>query len=426
LLLARLFKPTDIGAQAYVVRTLFLDKETNTYSLSKFQFYVWTLVAVYGYAYLTIAKNFFQEFPGLPALPAGLPGIVAIAAGTSVGAQVVTKINGPKGAGNIQPSLADFVTTGDSVAAERVQFFVWTLVGAFGFAVAIANLDPRVVKDLPEVPWSLISISGISAFGYLGGKLARNAGPVITEVVLTSGPDPDITAASGKSVIDKATAELGTAKANLAAVVASATANPSIAAAKATADAGDAAIKAAGAQQWEEVRKSVERAHASALEASRTLGAIAPAAPAGEKAEAQKAADAAMAADKAIQPLAATFGPFGVVELRGRTLSADGTFKISKGENSDPQTDVELSFDKLQPDPNSDKGIKRPRVIETDDTAKDDNNMAKRLRLVLSPDVFRASADVFALKSKHVIIVTNPDSQKVIFPFTVPETQKAA
>jgi len=144
--------------------------------LSKLQFYLWTIVAVFGYAYLAISKNWFQDSFVLPAVPSGLPGIVGIAAGTAVGAQV-TNINGPKGAGQLKPSLSDFVTSGDVVAAERVQFFVWTIIGALGFLMVVIRLDPRVLRDLPDVPSSILAISGLSAFGYLGGKLARDPRP---------------------------------------------------------------------------------------------------------------------------------------------------------------------------------------------------------------------------------------------------------
>jgi hypothetical protein len=173
-LVYKYLKPSMIEGESYIARALFIDKETNTYSLSKLQFYLWTLVAVFGYVYLALSRNLVQYSFGLPALPSGLPGIVGLAGTTAIGAQIVTNINGPKGAGQAKPTLADFVTSGDVVAADRVQFFVWTVIGAAGFFLVIANLDPRTLVELPAVPESLLTISGISAFGYLGGKLARH------------------------------------------------------------------------------------------------------------------------------------------------------------------------------------------------------------------------------------------------------------
>ncbi len=313
-LVYRYLKPSMIEGESYITRALFIDKETNTYSLSKLQFYLWTLVAVFGYVYLALSRNLVQYSFGLPALPSGLPGIVGLAGTTAIGAQVVTNINGPKGAGQAKPTLADFVTSGDVVAADRVQFFVWTVIGAAGFLFVIANLDPRTLVELPPVPESLLAISGISAFGYLGGKLARDPGPVVAEITTGIGPDPDPAAAGNGSV-----------------------------------------------------------------------------------------------------------GGFGLLEIRGRTVSADANFKLSTGAESAPD-DVELSFDKLEPSPSDDRKIKKPRLVERDGDSRDPN-MAKRLLLVVHLD--DKSRSIFAAqKTQHTLTITNPDSQRVAFKFTVPESQK--
>jgi hypothetical protein len=327
-LVYKYLRPTMIEGDGYVVRALFMDKETNTYSLSKLQFYLWTIVAVFGYVYLGLARNWFQHVYGLPAVPSGLPGIVAIAGGTAVGAQIVTNINGPKGAGQLKPSLADFVTSGDVVAAERVQFLIWTIIGAVGFLMVVLNLDPRVLKDLPDVPSSILSISGLSAFGYLGGKLARDPGPVVSEVMVSMGPDPEATATGG-----------------LAAVAA-----------------------------------------------------------------------------PAVAPAAASSGTFGLMRLRGRMLSRDANFRVSTGEDSG-STEVDISFDQLQPSSKDDQHLKKPRVLEKD-TDSTDPNMAKSLLLVVNmTDNLR---NVLQPGSKHVVTVINPDSQKAIFKFQLPESQKPA
>jgi hypothetical protein len=293
LLLVRTVRKETVRGEDYILRLLFLDKETNTYSLSKLQFYIWTIAAVFGYIYLAIAKNYFQQVFGLPPIPAGLPGIVGISAGTAVAAQVVTSINGPKGAGQTKPSLSDLVTSGEVVAAERVQFLIWTLIGAVGFVVVTARLDPWTLRDLPDIPATLLTISGISAFGYLGGKLARDPGPVINEIVMSTGPDPD---------------------------------------------------------------------------------------------DAQAA------------------GPFGLIELRGRTLSQDALFRVD---------DVELSFNKLRQ--------QKPRIVERDADSKQDT-IAKRLRLVVLLD--QETAPLFAPRSEHAFAIMNPDSQRAVFQVKVPESQK--
>ena len=448
-----------IWGQRYVVRSLLLDRETDTYSLSKLQFYIWTTVAVFGYAYLTISRNVYQYWVGLPAIPSGLPGIVGIAAGASVGAQVVTQINGPKGAGKVHPSLADLISSGDVVAAERVQFLVWTLIGATGFFLVIAHLDPRVIVDLPPVPESLLAISGISAFGYLGGKLARNAGPVINEVIIRTGPDPEVgtpaaAAAGGGAPVDPAfaqkiadaTARITNANQKLLAVTQTTAIQAVVTSAKAAVDAAVAAATKAklsaapAAAEIAAARTAVETnfkaSQDAAGKAAQALTAL-KAQPGAADADVKAAGAAAGAADDAAKgaemllntfaPAAAGGGtttttsssgaPFGIIELRGRTLSQDATFKVSILADSGPD-DLQVMFDKLEPSPTDEKRIQRPRVVEKDPDAGMDMTLAKRLLLVIRLD--KAFEPIFAPKSTHTITVTNPDSQKVAYKFTVP------
>jgi hypothetical protein len=344
--LASRLRPLNIDNSKYLITALFIDKETNTYSLSKLQFYMWTFVAVFGYIQLLIARWWIQGQAGLPPLPSGLPGIVGLAAGTSVGSQLVTGMNGPKGAGQLKPSIADFVTSGEAVAADRVQFLVWTIVGTVGYLVVLTSIDPRVLVELPEVPFSILSISGISALGYLGGKFARQPGPVINEITTT------------------------------------------------TTDRDPAAPPLAAPQQ-----------------------PPAPQPPAPQPSAPQPQQPA---------PPAAT-AKFGLLEIRGRALSPDATFRVSVG--ADPsQGEVPITFDRLEPlpapsAPSGDTAPKpiaaKPRVIEADDTKS--GNYAKRLLLVVRPETPELKR-IFTPNSKHVLTIANPDSQKAMLTFSVPDT----
>src|SRR5262249_27724959 len=57
-----------INEEHYVLRQLFLDQETDTYSLSKLQFYLWTVAAIFSYAYLFISRVRVQHqaWPDVP------------------------------------------------------------------------------------------------------------------------------------------------------------------------------------------------------------------------------------------------------------------------------------------------------------------------------------------------------------------------
>ena len=167
------------GRGTFLLTALFLDEQTQSYSLSKCQFYAWTIAAVLGYVFFAVARSIVQGSAAFPDIPGGLPGILLASAGTSVLATGITSSKGSKGAGGIQPTLGDFITTGGVVAPERLQFVVWTVVGVFTFLTIVFNSDPLTLSDLPTIPNGFLELMGISSAAYLGGKLARKAGPVI-------------------------------------------------------------------------------------------------------------------------------------------------------------------------------------------------------------------------------------------------------
>jgi hypothetical protein len=165
-----------------ILTALFLDRETATYSLSKFQFYIWTAVSVMAYFYLAASRAFVQGVWVFTGIPDSLPGIVLISGATGVMAVVATNSRGPKGAGDVHPSLADFVCSGGVVAVERVQFLIWTIIGAVMFLWLSLVQTPVEILELPKVPENFLQLMGISSLGYLGGKFARKAGPIINDV----------------------------------------------------------------------------------------------------------------------------------------------------------------------------------------------------------------------------------------------------
>jgi hypothetical protein len=104
--------PYTIDSKKYRLSSLFLDKETDTYSLSRLQFYVWTVASVFAYVYLALACHLVQGNWILPGIPPNLTTMYFISAATGVSAVAITDARGAKGAGPIYPSLADFISTG--------------------------------------------------------------------------------------------------------------------------------------------------------------------------------------------------------------------------------------------------------------------------------------------------------------------------
>jgi len=161
---------------------LILDRETATYSLSKFQLYLWLFVSIVSYVYFILAMMLIQGSLEFCDIPKNLPTLFLVSAGTPVAALFITNARGPKGAGDPKPSLADLVSCGGVAAADRFQLFVWTLLGSAYFLFLTLSIDPAAIKDLPAIPQRMIDIMGLSAGGYLAGKFARRPGPVIDDI----------------------------------------------------------------------------------------------------------------------------------------------------------------------------------------------------------------------------------------------------
>jgi hypothetical protein len=170
------------GVPKSVATTFLLDAETDSYSLSKLQFYLWTGAAIFGYLYMLLVRSLIQGSFEFPEIPTNLPGVLLISGSTSIVAKGISTMRGPTGSGSIQPSLADFVTVGGIVSVERFQFLVWTILGVFSFLFLIGSQNPEQFHALPSVPDGFLYLMGVSSGGYLGGKLARKPGPVVDTI----------------------------------------------------------------------------------------------------------------------------------------------------------------------------------------------------------------------------------------------------
>jgi hypothetical protein len=170
------------GGQSYATLAyLFIEPQSNTYSLSRLQLLLWTAGTVIGYTYLAASQFLVQWTWVLPDVPEGLPTLLGISAGTTAFA-VGAEARASKGAGPVHPGLGDFITTGGVFAPERLQFFLWTVLGVGGFVSATLAQDPARVTELPKIPDNFIPMMGVSSLGYLAGKMLRKAGPVIRQL----------------------------------------------------------------------------------------------------------------------------------------------------------------------------------------------------------------------------------------------------
>lgn len=179
----KLAKSSESGG---VLDWFFIDRQTNSYSLSKCQLIAWTAVAIFGYVYVLLCRTLIQWDFHFPPIPNGWPTLLGVSAATTVAAVGITVNRGSKGAGLIEPSFADFISSGGMVTGDRFQFFVWTLVGFLGFLLLVLLADPSTLKEVPDVPQGFLYLMGISAAGYLGGKVVRLPGPVIQQLLVSA------------------------------------------------------------------------------------------------------------------------------------------------------------------------------------------------------------------------------------------------
>jgi hypothetical protein len=413
------------------LKVLFLDPETDTYSLSKFQFYLWTAAALFGYAYLVIGRMLVQGQPW-PEVPDNLPAVIAIGTGTAIGSQIATAVNGPKGSGSEDPSLADLVTSGGIAVVDRVQMFVWTIFGVVAFCVAALRYGPGTIKMLDPVPTSMLYMMGLSSVGYLGGKLARKPGPVITELSITPSEADD--------AIASAAAPPPPSPPNLTQPIAQAQAIAQKLAVNTPSGSADTAVKAlleAIALAGKGATTADAQCAVTKLVESRTRAELAAQtaaeefSKAGAPADAARAAEMAQQAASALQDLAASVSskvsmalapPAGagtgprftrIVEVRGRNLSSQGIFEIG---------DAELPFRMLKLDADN---RRQPEVVIRE---PDNPEMGRLIRLSIDPAQleepdFKRYKLWFGKtnpKTKLTFVVMNPDGQKAEISFTVP------
>lgn len=451
-------------------RILFLDPETNTYSLSKYQFYMWSAAAIFSYSYYALSRLYIQH-QLLPDIPGNLPAIVAIGAGTAIGSQVVTTIRGPKGGGQEFPTIGDFVTSGGVAAPDRIQMFVWTTLGAMGFCIATLHWAPWQIIQLPDMGQGWMYMMGLSSIGYLGGKLARLPGPVLNEISITPGsPDgivpvspttpfsgpalgdgpqaattgpiaaPPVANLSGAALgvadmtqpiasAQQALRSAQAAVAPIAAATAPAAFNATQDALKALRSALDCATKpgpdlldrlsdavaaADAASQLAAVefgRLLQSDADTTSVEAARTLAEQAQQCAAATQDLGTGASRVVGAAQERHSIAASEPPPPGVrnIELRGQNLSVDATFEIN---------DRELPFRMLIPE----NGVRAPIKVVPDDQP----GMAKILRLRISePTMVQADRQTylnwFGTPGKQLkFAINNPDGQRAELTVSLP------
>jgi hypothetical protein len=160
---------------AYVMKrlnfldSLLIDKDTNTYSLSKFQAIVWTVILLGSYFYIAISNGLLLGNGTIPDFNPSLIGLLSISYGGMIGA---TGLGSKKPKNEVvrnPPHLSNLFSSGGSIDIPRLQLFGFTIVGAIIYVYNLINANP--LDGLPEIPTTFLGLMGVSQSGYLGGKV---------------------------------------------------------------------------------------------------------------------------------------------------------------------------------------------------------------------------------------------------------------
>lgn len=148
---------------------LLIDKTTNTYSLSRFQAILWTIILVGGYFYIAICNGLLLGTGVIPDFPPSLIGLLSISYVGFVGANNLGNKKPKNEIVATPPHLSNLFSSGGSIDIARLQLFAFTIVGVLIYLYNLFKINPLV--GLPEIPTTLLGLMGVSQTGYLSGKV---------------------------------------------------------------------------------------------------------------------------------------------------------------------------------------------------------------------------------------------------------------
>jgi hypothetical protein len=168
-----------------IISALLLEEANQTYSLSYFQFWWWFATILFAFLFIFFSRSFVENTWAYPDMT-GFGYTFLISLGTLVAAQATNSAKGTKGAGEVHPSLSDLIVNGGVLAPERVQQLAWTLITSVCMLFILVNTY-ATATGVPAIPNELLVLMGISSAGYIGGKMARQPGPVIDQIMAKEG-----------------------------------------------------------------------------------------------------------------------------------------------------------------------------------------------------------------------------------------------
>lgn len=148
------------------ISDLLMDRQTNTYSLSRFQAFVWTITFFGSYLYIALCYAIIKD--EIPEFNMSLLGLMTISYGSLLSANQMSKKNPKNELKHKDPSLGDLFTNNGAVDITRFQMFGFTILTVGLYIFNIYNSD--ILLGMPDIPATLHGLLLSSQAGYLGGK----------------------------------------------------------------------------------------------------------------------------------------------------------------------------------------------------------------------------------------------------------------
>ncbi len=146
-----------------------LDKNTNTYSLSRFQAFTWTVVLTGSYFYIAIAFGILLQNGKIPDFNPSLVGLMSISYTGFIASHFLNKKNPKNAISDNPPALSDLFMENGVIDITRLQLLLFTVVAVI---VYLYNLYlNNTLNGLPDIPATLHGLLVSSQTGYIGGKV---------------------------------------------------------------------------------------------------------------------------------------------------------------------------------------------------------------------------------------------------------------
>jgi hypothetical protein len=156
-----------IGKWNFVPYVL-LDKNTNTYSLSRFQAFTWTVVLTGSYFYIAIAFGILLQNGKIPEFNPSLVGLMSISYTGFIASHFLNKKNPKNAISDTPPKLSDLFMENGVIDITRLQLLLFTVVAV---VVYLYNLYlNNTLNGLPDIPATLHGLLVSSQTGYIAGK----------------------------------------------------------------------------------------------------------------------------------------------------------------------------------------------------------------------------------------------------------------